>query len=78
MKDISADWEEGDELEHEYERSQRIAKEKAKQASKIMPSGKPKDVKKSVHKLVECFFLYVQTLLYSLCLLFVSFFFCTG
>ena len=52
LEDMSADWEEGDdekELEHEYERTQRIAKEKAKKASKIMQSGRPKDVKKSVY-----------------------------
>ena len=62
VEEMSADWEEGDderELEHEYERTQRIAKEKAKKASKIMQSGKPKDFKKLVTQLVAPHVVYI-------------------
>mmetsp|Transcript_15637 Transcript_15637/g.26064 ORF Transcript_15637/g.26064 Transcript_15637/m.26064 type:complete len:236 (-) Transcript_15637:64-771(-) len=46
---MSEDWEDGDdedELEHEYERIQRIAKEKAARASKVLKSGNNKKIKK--------------------------------
>ena len=49
INDMTEDWEVGDdedELEHEYERIQRIAAEKAEKARKALKSGNQKKIKK--------------------------------
>jgi hypothetical protein len=49
VDEMGQDWEDGDdedELEHEFERIQRIAGEKAARASKVIKSGDKKKIKK--------------------------------
>jgi len=51
VEEMSTEWEDGDEdaeLEHEFERIQRIAAEKSKKASKVLQSGRQKDIQKVV------------------------------
>lgn len=49
MNEMSEDWEDGDdenELEHEYDRIQRVAATKQQEASKVLQSGDSKKIKK--------------------------------
>jgi hypothetical protein len=49
LNDIGDEWEEGDEeaeLEHEYDRIQRVATEKASRASRVLKTGNSKKIKK--------------------------------
>ena len=49
VQEMSSDWEAGDEqeeLEHEYDRIQRVAQKKQQKMKKKMDSGRPEDIKR--------------------------------